>query len=307
MIGSNLAHALAAAGAKVTLLNTSAGNAFNIQDIKQKVTLALADVADKKALEQHIRNKDIIFHLAAKVSPFTTDFNEILEDMNVTRTSNILLLEAVRKHNDRALVVFSGSRMEYGRLIRIPAAESTRLEPTSFYGIDKAAAEKYYMLYNKTYGIPTISFRITNPYGPRSQMRSSSFNIVNWFIRKALDNEQLTIYGDGNQLRDYIYVEDLAGAMLIAASHKKAVGDVFNLGSGTATRFKDMAAMIVQQAGSGSIAHLPYPEQYQKAETGDFVADIKKIRKLGWQPTTALQAGIKKTVEFYRQHRQHYW
>ena len=307
MIGSNLAIALVKLNGDVTLLNKSPGNLFNIQEIKNKIKLVIGDVTDKITVARHVKGKDIIFHLAAKVSQFPLNFKDVIDDININRLSHLLMLESLRKYNDKAVIIFPGSRLEYGRPRKIPVNETAGLEPISFYGIDKVAAENYYSVYNKTYGIKTVCFRITNPYGPRGQMKSGSFNIVNWFIRKALNNEAITIYGNGEQLRDYIYIEDLVDGLLIITSKKKAIGEIFNIGSGKAFKFKDMARLIVQIAGQGSIEYRDYPATYKILETSNFVADVRKRKKLGWNATTSRVDGIKRTIAYYKVYKQYYW
>lgn len=307
MIGSNLAIELVKLNANVTILNNMSGNIFNIEEIKSKVKVVYGDVTDNAVIVKSVKDKDMIFHLAARVSKFPVDINEVLEELRVNRLSNLLMLESIKRYNDDATIIFSGSRLEYGKARKLPVKEEHSLEPISFYGIDKLAAEKYYSVYCDTYGIKSICFRVTNPYGPRSQMKSSSFNIVNWFIRKALDNEKIQIYGNGNQLRDYIYVQDLVEGLIIASSNKRAIGGVFNIGSGKAVKFREMAEMIVKIAGQGSIEYFEWPENYKLLETGDFVADIRKIMKLGWRPKTKLAEGIKKAIDYYSKYKAQYW
>jgi UDP-glucose 4-epimerase len=178
----------------------------------------------------------------------------------------------------------------------------------SIYGIHKLAGERYYQFYHKAYGIRHTIFRIANPYGPRQQMRHSKYGIVNWFIRLALEGRPLTIYGDGKQVRDYIFVEDLADAMLMAAAEPKTDGEVYNIGSGIGTPFSEMAETIADVIPMTTIEHLEWPQERYFVETGDYVTNISKISAaIDWRPRTSLREGVKRTVEYYTKYGKHYW
>jgi UDP-glucose 4-epimerase len=205
-------------------------------------------------------------------------------------------------------VVFTSSRFVYGSIDYNPVDEGHPFNCLSIYGIHKLAGEKYYRFYHDAHGLDTVSLRLTNPYGPRQQMRHSKYGIVNWFIRLALEGKPLTVFGEGRQKRDYIYVEDVCQGILSAALSPKTAGQVYNLGSGVGTPFIDMVKLVAEAVPGTQIQHLPWPKDRYFVETGDFVADISKIQEdTGWRPTTALSTGIARTVAFYREHRQHYW
>ena len=141
----------------------------------------------------------------------------------------------------------------------------------------------------------------------RSVMLSRQI-LINWFLRLAMEDRPLTIFGDGNQIRDYIYVDDLADAFILAATSPKTNGEVFNIGSGIGTKFKDMARLIVDTVKTGKIEFVPWPKEYINVETGDYVTDITRIKSvLDWAPKTMLNRGIELTFNYYMEFHHNYW
>lgn len=309
-IGSTIAHKAVSQGANVTIydacLDPYGWNFANIREIKSKVEFVKADVRDFETLKTHVKGKDIIIDCAAQVSHTISMSNPLL-DLDINLKGALNLLEAARQVNDSAKIVYSSSRGVVGSAIKSPVDESHPTSPADVQGVNKLAAEKYFLLYNKVYGLRTASMRIANAYGPRAQVKTGDYAIVNWFIKRALSGEPLIVFGDGKQTRDYIYSDDIAGAMLLAAESSKADGEVFMLGSGVETRFIDVVKLIVKHAGTGEIVTKPWPPERKAIEIGKFVTSIKKIKKvLGWRPKVSLDEGIKKTVEFYRQRLKEY-
>ncbi|MFC1540417.1 NAD-dependent epimerase/dehydratase family protein [Candidatus Margulisiibacteriota bacterium] len=311
LMGSNLSHKLLDYGAKVTILDPLlplyGGNLFNFSGIEDKVTINYGDIRDEAALAQTVKDKDIIFNLAAQVS-YTDGQTDPLLDLDINCRGHLLLLESCRKFNPSVKIVFSGSRLQYGEVKQVPVNEDQPMNPKSFYGIHKVAGEFYHKMYYKLHGIRTAVFRIANPYGIRHQMKHSRYGIVNYFIKLAMGDDPIKIFGDGNQIRDYIYVEDIVEAFLHAGIRQKADNEVFNVGSGTPTRFVDMAKTVIATVGKGRLEMVPWPENYQIIESGGYVSDIAKAKKmLAWSPKTKLSDGIKKTFEYYLKYKDHYW
>lgn len=308
-IGSNIAVKLAEIGANVTIMDSLiqpyGGNLFNINGFENKIKVVNGDIRDKKAVEEYIKNKDIIFNLAAQVDQ---GMNNPILDTEINCMGHLNVLEAAREHSPEAKIIFSGTRMEYGKILFNPVTEEHPSNPTTINAINKLAAEKYYLSYFEKYGMKTTCFRLTNPYGPRAQMKHSKYSVMNWFIRQAMDDGEITIFGEGAQLRDYIYIEDMVDCMIISATEQKTNGHMYNLGSGVPTHLVKMAEEIIDVVGKGKIVKKEWPENYKKFETGDFYADISKIKEhTGWTPKTDLREGIKKTAEYYSKNRHHYW
>lgn len=311
MIGSNLAHRLVALGAEVTVLDAVmphfGANHFNLSGIEDSVRVVEADIRDAEHVSAVVKDQDVIFNLAGQVS-YIDSLTDPYQDLDINCRGHLVVLEACRQHNPEARVLHAGSRMQYGTIENIPVDEEHRLDPISPYAIHKLAAESYYRSYYRLHGIPVVCFRIANPYGPRHQMKRSEYGIVNYFIKLAMTGETITVFGDGKQIRDYIYIDDLVGAFLYAGVRPDAVGEVLNVGGGVATHFIDMARCVVEIVGSGCVEMVPWPENYKNIETGGYVADLSKTtRCLGWRPTVGLEEGIRRTHAYYQKYREHYW
>ena len=311
MIGSTIARLLVEQGAEVTvvdaMLPTYGGNRFNFQDIMDKIVFVKDDIRNLERMKVWVDGAHFIFSLAAQGSYVDSNLDP-LYDLDINCRGHLNLLVALSQINRQAKVVFTSSRFVYGSIDYNPVDEGHPFNCLSIYGIHKLAGEKYYRFYHDAHGLDTVSLRITNPYGPRQQMHHSKYGIVNWFIRLALDGQPLTIFGEGTQQRDYIFVQDLAEGILNVALTPETAGQVYNLGSGVGTPFIDMARLVAQSLPGTEIKHLPWPQDRYFVETGDFIADITKLQEAtGWAPQTGLQEGIEATVVFYREHGKHYW
>ncbi|MBI3051392.1 SDR family NAD(P)-dependent oxidoreductase [Candidatus Woesearchaeota archaeon] len=309
-IGSTIAHAAVSSGAKVTVydacLDPYGWNPANIAEIRSKVEVIKADVRDRKRLDAAVRGKDIIFDCAAQVS-HTLSMSDPFLDLDINCRGALNLLETVRKVNDKARIVYASTRGVIGTARKSPVDESHPTDPADIQGINKLAAEKYFLLYNKAYGLATTSMRISNAYGPRAQVRTGDYAIVNWFVKRALSGEPLAVFGDGSQTRDYIYVDDIAEAMLLAATSDKARGEVFMLGSGVETRFIDVVRLIEKLVPGTKVELKPWPPERKAIEIGRIVLSTEKIRKrLSFTPKVGLEEGMRRTVGFYRQRLKEY-
>jgi UDP-glucose 4-epimerase len=310
-IGSNLAHALAGHCAELTLMDSLipqyGGNRFNISGIEDKVRVHIADVRDERSMNHLVRGQHFIFNLAGQVSHIDS-MNDPYTDLEINCRSQLSILEACKKNNPDVKVLFAGTRGQYGKIERLPVDEEHPQRPTDVNGINKMAGEWYHILYNNVYGIRACSLRLTNTFGPRHHMRTSRQGVLSWFIRLALEGEEIQLFGGGAQQRDFNYVDDAVEAFLLAAASEASNGQVFNVGSGVATSLREAAELAVEIAGRGTIADKPFPSDKAKIEIGNYQADITKIRRaLGWEPRTPLPEGIRRTVEFFREHKDKYW
>jgi UDP-glucose 4-epimerase len=311
MIGSTIAHILVEQGAEVTVLDAMlplyGGNSFNLKNILDKIVFVQGDIRDPELVKKSVDGMDYVFNLAAQVSYVDSNLDPMLDlDINCGGHLNVLL--ALSQFNRRAKVVFTSSRFVYGSIDYNPVDENHPFNCLSVYGIHKLAGEKYYRFFHDAHDLDTVSVRIANPYGPRQQMKHAKYGIVNWFVRLALEGKPLTIFGEGLQKRDYVFVEDLAAGIVTSILSQNTNGKVYNLGSGVGTPFIDMVRLIAEVIPGTEIQYLPWPQDRYLVETGDFIADISKIRKdMGWVPQISLQEGIEKTVAYYRQYREQYW
>ena len=311
-IGSNLAIRLANAGADVTvadaLIPDHGGNLFNLSPVEGRVRVELVDVRDVEATGRLIHGADAIFSLAGQVS-HVDSMTDPVTDLEINCRSQLTLLEACRHGNPGARLVFAASRQEYGRATSLPLTEDHPLAPVDVNGINKIAGEMYYVLYHTIYGLPTCSLRLTNTYGPRMQMRHARQGFIPWFVRQALDGEQISIFGDGSQLRDFNYVDDVVDAFLLAGVREEAVGRVFNLGFDPPESLLAFVETLLDVANATSGYEIvPFPAERARIDIGDAYADYSRIRDaLGWEPRVALADGLARMVAFYRAEREHYW
>ena len=311
MIGSTIAHKLIEYGADVTIadscLEPYGSNPFNVQGIKDKLLITKHDIRNKEAVKDLIQDKDIIYNLAGQVS-HNDSMNDPFLDADINYLGHLNVMECVKRYNPDAVVLHAGSRLQFGEIQYNPVDEHHSLNPKTPYALNKTAAENMYLYYFNIHKIRSILFRIANPYGPRSQMKHNKYSMINWFIRQAMENNTIKIFGNGNQIRDYIYVDDLADAFITASVNPKCYGEIFNIGSGKGTKFKDMVCIIIDTVGSGKIENVPWPSSYINVETGDYITNINKFTKTtGWKPATGLYGGIKATHSYYVKNRKHYW
>jgi UDP-glucose 4-epimerase len=310
-IGSSLAIRLVELGADVTLVDAMipeyGGNLFNIEPIRDRVTVNFGDICDRLAMDWLVREKDYVFHLAGQVShvmSLTDPFPDI--EYNIKGTT--VVMEAIRRHAPQAKVVFSGTRGQYGSAVRLPVDEDAPTNPKGIYEISNLTAEKIIEVYHNIHGIHSVLLRLTNVYGPRAQMKHSQYGVVNWFVRLALDGETIKLFGDGSIRRDFLYVDDCVDALLMSAACDAAGGQIFNVGIDQPTNFLELAETLIEVAGTGRWTFAPFTPERKAQEPGDFYSDIAKIRRVvGWTPTTSLRDGLAATVDYYRRHRDQYW
>lgn len=309
-IGSTLAYKLVSLGAKVMLVDSLipqyGGNIHNISGIENKITLNIADVRDEHSMDYLIQGKDYMFNLAGTLSHIDS-MTDPYTDLDINCRAQLSILESCRKFNTKVKIVFSGTRGQYGKAEYLPVDEKHPQKPTDVNGINNMAGEWYHILYNNSYDICATSLRLTNTFGPRHQMKHHKQGIINWFIRLLIDGQQIKLYGDGKQIRDTNYVDDVVEALLLAAASKETCGEIYNLG-GTPINLLDLVKKMIEINGSGSYALIPFPSESKKIEIGDYIADHSKIKKtLGWEPKVSIEEGIKKTLDFYRQNKKFYW
>jgi UDP-glucose 4-epimerase len=310
-IGSTLAIKLVELGAHVTLLDAMldehGGNLFNIEPVRDRVTINFSDVRDESSLKYLVHGKDYVFHLAGQNDHVLSQTNPF-PDIDINIKGSAILLEVCKRFNHDARLVYSGTRGEYGPAVMLPVNEDQPVHPKGIYELSSLTAQQLFQIYNDNHGVASVTLRLTNIYGPRAQMKHSRFGVANWFIRLALDNSTIKVFGDGSLLRDFVYVDDAVDAMLRCAATEAAYGEVFNVGNNRASNFRDLAETVVRVAESGRWEFAPFTPERAAQEPGDFCSDIRKIKRLvGWEPRTGLEEGVRKTVQFYRQHKEHYW
>jgi UDP-glucose 4-epimerase len=308
-IGSNLCRALADLGAETTavdsLLPDYGGNLFNLAGYEDRVRINIADVRGH-GMEYLVRGQEVLFNLAGQVSHIDS-MTDPVTDLEINCTSQLRVLEAVRRGNPELKVVYAGTRQVYGRPHYLPVDEKHLLQPVDVNGINKISGEFYHLVYHQVYGIRASSLRLTNTYGPRQLIRHSRQGFIGWFVRQAAFREEIQVFGDGSQRRDFNYVDDVVDAFLRAGATDRADGQVFNLGDETPVSLLDLAKLLIEVAGGGSYRLVPFPPERKRIDIGDFFADISKVRAtLGWEPRRPLRDGLAETISYYRDHRDQY-
>jgi UDP-glucose 4-epimerase len=310
-IGSNLAIRLVELGATVTLVDAMipeyGGNPFNIEPVRDRLKINFGDICDRHAMDWLVRSQDYVFHLAGQVS-HVMSLTDPYPDIEYNIKGTLVVMEAVRRFCPSARVIFTGTRGQYGPAVQLPVNEDAPTHPKGIYEISNLTAEKIIQVYDSIHGIHSVLLRLTNIYGPRAQMKHSHYGVVNWFVRLAIDNATIKVFGDGQIKRDFLYVDDCVDALLICAVTDRARGEILNVGVDRPTNFLQLADTLIRVAGSGRWEFAPFTPERKSQEPGDFYSDISRIQNLtGWSPATSLEEGLRRTVEYYRDHRTHYW
>ncbi len=310
-IGSNLAIELVKLGAKVTIIDNllpqHGGNLFNIEPVGGAVEVNFGDISSESVMAHLVAEKDFVFHLAGQVSHVLSMSNPF-PDIEINVRGTAVVMEAVKHHNPRAIVVYTGTRGQYGSATKLPVNEDAPMAPKGIYELTNLTAERIIQIYSQNFRIRSVLLRLTNIYGPRAQMRHSHFGVVNWFVRQILDEKPIQVFGDGSILRDFVYVDDAVEACLLAAARSGNAGEVFNVGDDRPTSFLQLVKLMLEVAGRGTFVFTEFSPERKAQEPGHFYSDIARARKdLGWEPRTPLDAGLRRTLAYYEEHWPHYW
>ncbi len=310
-IGSSLAHELVQAGADVVLVDSLVpeygGNPENIRGIEDRVRVNVSDVRDEHSLRRLVEGQEFLFNLAGQTSHLDS-MTDPFTDLEINSRAQLAILEACRHHNPSIITVFASTRQIYGTPAYLPVDESHPIAPVDVNGINKTAGEWYHLLYGRVYGMRVAALRLTNTYGPRMRVCDARQTFLGWWFRLILEGRELTIYGDGSQRRDFTYVDDAVRAFLLAAVREEASGEVYNLGSPEVVSLRELAELLVDVNGSGSLELVPFPADRKAIDIGDYYADFAKIeRDLGWSPAIELREGIERSLAYYRDRGAAYW
>jgi UDP-glucose 4-epimerase len=221
-------------------------------------------------------------------------------DLEINCRAQLAILEACRINNPEVKIVFAGTRQIYGKPDYLPVNEEHAVRPVDVNGINKMAGERYHLLYNDVYGLRACSLRLTNTYGPRMRVKDARQTFLGVWIRKVIEGEPFEVW-EGDQLRDFTYVDDAVDALLLAAASDKSNGRVFNLGGFRALSLKELADLIVNLNGGGDYSVRSFPADRKKIDIGDYYSDFAAIKEtLGWEPRVSEEAGLATTLDFYR-------
>ncbi len=309
-IGSNLARRLVDLGAQVLIVDSLipkyGGSLFNVHDIRDRVRVNIADVRDRSSMDHLVQGQDYLFNLAGQVSHLDS-MTDPFTDLEINCRSQLSILEACRYNNPTVKVIFAGTRQIYGVPDYLPVDERHPLHPTDVNGINKMAGEWYHIVYNNVYDLRAASLRLTNTYGPRMRVRDGRQTFLGLWLRLALEGKELQIYGDGRQLRDFNYVDDVVDAFLRVAADERANGQIYNLGGDEPISLLHLAQLVIELAGRGSYRLVPWPADRKRIDIGDYYGDYRKISALGWRPRVPLREGLRRTLAYYEKYGHHYW
>jgi UDP-glucose 4-epimerase len=310
-IGSTLAHRLVELGAKVTLVDSLipiyGGNLRNVATIEDRVKVNIADVRDEHSMDYLVQGHDFLFNLAGQTSHLDS-MRDPYADLEINCRAQLSILEACRKYNPGLKLVYASTRQIYGKPDYLPVDERHLLHPVDVNGVNKMAGEWYHILYNNVYGIRACALRLTNTYGPRMRVKDARQTFLGIWIKQIIAGEPIQVFGDGTQIRDFNYVDDVVDALLLSAAERSADGQIFNLGSDETINLRDLAALLVEVNCAGQYQVVPFPSDRKAIDIGDYYADYRLIQgRLGWRPRVALREGLRRTLEFYRVEREYYW
>ena len=310
-IGSNLAIELVKLGANVVVadnLDPAGGaNYFNLDPVRNDLEIVEGDSTDLALMERLVPGCSHVFNLAGRVSHIES-MQDPFSDLRMNATGPLTVLEACRKQNREACVVYAGTRQSYGKPDILPVVENLLLKPVDVNGVSKMAGEAFHMVYHKAYGMPTVSLRMVNTFGPRQLVKHARQGFIGWFIRQSIDGEEIQIYGDGQQFRGFNYIDDVVTALLTAGCNNNVIGDYFNLGGMQPVTLEVLVQTLLRAAGTGSYRLVPFPEERKSIDIGSAFSSFMKFNfATGWKPTTSLEDGLVKTVEYYKRHKTHYW
>jgi UDP-glucose 4-epimerase len=309
-IGSNLARHLVDRGAEVLLIDALlpgyGGNLFNIAGIADRVRVNINDVRMQSTMGVLARGQEVIFNLAGQVSHIDS-MHDPYTDLEINCRAQLSILEACRTNNPGVRVVYAGTRQVYGRPDYLPVDERHLVRPADINGVNKAAGEYYHLLYNNVFDVRACSLRLTNVYGPRQLIRHNRQGFIGWFIRLAIEDAEIQIFGDGSQMRDFVYVDDAADAFLRAGASDACDGDVFNVGGSEPISHRDLVSLLIDTAGTGRVRYVDWPPDKKRIDIGSFYSDSTRFReRVGWTPRVDLREGLSRTLAYYREHLPEY-
>jgi UDP-glucose 4-epimerase len=309
-VGSHLARRLVSLGAHVTLLDSLnsnyGGNLFNIADIRDRVAFNVTDIRDPFSMDYLVRGQDYLFSLAGQTS-HVGSMDDPATDIDINVVGQINILEACRRHNRDVKVVFASTRQLYGTPQYLPVDESHPTQPVDVNGVSKLAAEGYHRIYDHAFGIHTCVLRLTNTYGPGMRIKDAKQTFLGLWIRLAIEGKPVLVFGDGMQLRDFNYVDDVIDALLLAGSSSTARSKVFNLGGTEVMGLKDLAALLVELRPELRYEIVPFPPERKVIDIGSCYSSYALIKaELGWAPSIGLRDGLGRCLEFYAAHFDKY-
>ena len=300
-VGSNLVSRVARTGAKVTILDDLFTGSLDNLDKDIKYEFVEGSVADKELVFKLVKEAEYVAHMAARNIIVSTKNPYDDYAVNIGGTLNVLM--AAREHGI-AQMVYTSSASVYGNPRIIPIIEEERPHTFSPYAVSKLAGENYCRAFYETYDVPVAMVRYSNVYGPHQDPANPYCGVIAKFMEAIDQNKSPQIHGDGQQTRDFTYVDDAVDATLVALMSKKAEGSVFNIGTGTETKIVDLVTMLARLFGKDLKA-----EHIDRRDIDNIrrrVLSIERIRtRLRWQPQVGIEEGLRRTVEWFLDEKDH--
>lgn len=308
-IGSCLAEKLVTLGASVTVLDNMepnfGGNYHNISQFKHLIKVFNADLRCLTDIEPLIKQHEVVFHLAGQVS-HGDSMREPLNDLEVNALATLNLVESLRKHNPSARVVYTSTRQVYGIPRTVPVDEDHPVSPIDVNGIHKLSGEFYHRLYYENYGLKSTILRLTNTYGPRLQIKNDRQGFISVFLNRVLRGKPITIFGDGSQIRDFNYVDDVVEALILAPTIDLCFGKTFNLGTTERYSLRQFVD-IIQSILPADVEFEDWTPDKKLIDIGDYYGDFSKFSGLsGWKPKTNVRDGLEKTLDYFKKNINYY-
>ncbi len=304
-LGSNLASRLVNMGANVTLIVSPNRDRQNITSIEDKVEIIPMRVCESSDFGSLIKGKDYFFHFAWQ-NDLKKSMENPIQDIKYDLGGLINLLENCRKQKSGLKIIFPSTVTVTGDVKSIPSNGDERANPPSIYDANKLAAENYLKVYSRNYGVNFSCLRLANVFGEGQSIDNPNRGVVNFMIGRALRGEGINLYGDGELVRDYSYVQNFVDAFILAAESKKTNGEIYVLGSGEGRTFNQVASTIskaiTEVTGIGvKVNYMPFPEETNQINKRNFIADSSRFRtSTGWQPRVGFEEGIRRTIDFYK-------
>ncbi len=299
-IGRHLVAELCRRGARVSVL-TRARDRYPVPSWADEVRwFELPDGPDADGvMRRAVAGAAVIFNFAGSTGAADSNLDP-LGSLESNNRAQLLMLEACRASRARPHVVFTSSRLVYGRPVALPVNESHVLNPASMYAAHKLCCEHYHRIYATSDALTCTIARISNAFGA-DPAGTKHHGMINVFVRQSLAGRAIELFGDGGQMRDYLYVPDLVSVLLECGTQRAAVNETFNVGSGTGTSLREAAEQIAAATGGPAVRSVPWPRSYEVVETGDYRSDISKVRTtLGFTPRWPFAAGLADMIAAYR-------
>jgi len=298
-VGNNLVrYYLKKTGSKITVVdsldNRLKSDITNLNPILNKIKFIKGDILDRKLMENAVKNQHIIINCAGQTS-HPLSLQDPAYDIKINCLGNISVLEAVRKINPTTKLIYISSSTIIGKATNENVDETHQELPLDIYSANKGVAEKYYYIYHKVYGLKTLSLRFANLYGAYGK-GYSEFGFINYFISLAQQSKPIPIFGDGKQIRNVMYVEDLCELIFRCSSKSDLFGKVFFAVHQEHYSIKQIAQAIINTFRKGQIIISPWPEVRKKIEIDNVIINGKRLYdKLKWKPRYNLSEGLKRT------------